>query len=539
VKECRVIRRHPDIVSWGDGMDFRRRDGKRLYVKRIDAEIYHYGWVRPPTVMSEKNIGFQRLYHSDEIVSSIALRSDDIYNDLGHLRQFEDTHPVVMRERIAASKWDFDPRIDQQRPDWLRHAILFLEPLTKRIRRLNISNALGFEGPSVKGIDIAIFALLMMFLLCSAFSIALTQIGYFSALILWIGKMAAEKRSDVPRTPLDRFLLLYVAAETLATIFAYYKGQSLLYMQRRLLLLPIMYILAANVRSLRQLRILVGAMLASALFVALWSLRDVVLHFGEYLLLQRRLEAFQIYMTAGGIMMIAMLVLLPFVLHRKTPRSVRIAGALVMLPLGFNLLFTFTRSSWLGFLAGALVIGTKRFRRIFLPAAFVVLVLVMISSPAMKERMTSIFDPYHPNNISRLHMWETGWGMFKDHPIVGIGDIGTEHLWDKYAQPDWKPEGHLHNNLVMWLATLGIVGFTALCALFIEIWRMMARIERDVHGDWFLGSFVLGGLAVMAGFHVNGLFEWNFGDAEIIMLIWATVGLTMAARKLSPTQGTM
>jgi hypothetical protein len=35
----------------------------------------------------------------------------------------------------------------------------------------------------------------------------------------------------------------------------------------------------------------------------------------------------------------------------------------------------------------------------------------------------------------------------------------------------------------------------------------------------------------MAGFHVNGLFEWNFGDSEIIMLIWATVGMALAAEK--------
>lgn len=396
---------------------------------------------------------------------------------------------------------------------------------------------LGVTGEQqLDRVDLTVFLLLTMFLFCSAFSIALTQIGYFSALIIWVGRMVYRRQSFIPSTPLDRFFLAYAVAETFATVFAYNKGQSLLYMQRRLLLVPILYILLANITSVRQLKVLVAALLSSALFVAVWSLRDFFAHVSEYLLFQRRLEEFQIYMTAGGIMMIAMLLILPFTIHPKTPLKVRLAAILVMLPLAVNLLFTFTRSSWLGFLAGAFVIGTLRARKVF-PILFgVIVIVVMISSPAMKERVYSTFEPNHPNNVSRLHMWQTGWKMFLDHPIVGIGDIGTEQLWDRYAEPGWQPEGHLHNNLVMWLTTLGLLGFAALCALFIRVWMVMAEAERRAHEHWFLGSVALGGLAVMAGFHINGLFEWNFGDAEIIMLVWATVGLTMACGKLAEGQ---
>ena len=135
VKECRVIRRHPDIVSWGDGMDFRHRDNSVLRVKRIDAEIYHYGWVRPPHVMYAKNIGFHRLYYNDDEVERIVPHAEQTYNDLGHLKRFTGTHPAVMSDRIAASHWAFEPRIDEQLPDWLRHILLILQPLTKRLRR--------------------------------------------------------------------------------------------------------------------------------------------------------------------------------------------------------------------------------------------------------------------------------------------------------------------------------------------------------------------------------------------------------------------
>jgi O-antigen ligase len=237
-------------------------------------------------------------------------------------------------------------------------------------------------------------------------------------------------------------------------------------------------------------------------------------------------------MTVGGIMMVSTLLVVPFIVHRETPRAVRWLAVAVSIPLMVNLLFTFTRSSWLGFLAGITVIAVRRHRRVVFPALVLVLAVVFASTPDMKDRMLSMFDPYHPTNITRLNMWEVGWKMFLDHPLLGIGDIGTEQIWDRYSEPGWTPEGHLHNNLVMWLATLGILGFASLVALFATIWRTVAAIERSTHGDWLLGSVTLGGLAVFAGFHVNGLFEWNFGDAEIIVLFWSTVGLSLAAGRI-------
>jgi hypothetical protein len=133
-KECRVIRRHPNIVSWGDGMDFRHRDGSKLAFRRIQAEIYHYGWVRPPATMVTKQEAFRKLYFTDGELKDVL--PENMYTDLGNLQRFSGTHPAVMRERVALHNWDFNARLDEQFPDWLRHVLLFLQPLTKRIHRL-------------------------------------------------------------------------------------------------------------------------------------------------------------------------------------------------------------------------------------------------------------------------------------------------------------------------------------------------------------------------------------------------------------------
>ncbi|HZY10719.1 MAG TPA: O-antigen ligase family protein [Bacteroidota bacterium] len=381
--------------------------------------------------------------------------------------------------------------------------------------------------------DQIIFALLVVFLLCTSFSIALSEIGYFSALSLLIIKRIVSRNFSYPRTPVDYFLLGYVFAEVMATIFAIDKTYSLLYLQRRILLLPIVYILIDNITSLKDLKVLFGALILSAVGVSVWSLVDIVFYFREYLLFERRLSEFQIYMTAGGIMMIAVLLILPFVVHKQTPKKIRIAALLITVPLIINLLFTFTRSSWLGFLAGVVVMGGLRYRKLIAPVIAVVLLIIFLSTPEMKERMLSIVDPSHPANVSRLHMWKTGINIFKAYPLFGIGDVGIEIIWDKYAEPGWDPEGHLHNNFIMWMVTLGAVGTVALVALFLSVWIVFYNIEKKFRDDWFINSMALGGLSVIVGFHVNGLFEWNFGDAEIITIIWAIIGLILAAEKLS------
>ena len=135
IKEVRIVRRHEDIVSWGDAMDFRHKDGSKIKAKDIDAEIYHYGWVRPPERLIKKRKDFELLYTKGETAEKNISQYEN-YDDMGNLKRFNESHPAVMKERISESDWDFDARLDEQRPDWVRAILIFLHPLTKRIRKI-------------------------------------------------------------------------------------------------------------------------------------------------------------------------------------------------------------------------------------------------------------------------------------------------------------------------------------------------------------------------------------------------------------------
>ena len=145
------------------------------------------------------------------------------------------------------------------------------------------------------------------------------------------------------------------------------------------------------------------------------------------------------------------------------------------------------------------------------------------------SRVNSIFDPYYLTNMERMHQWRAGWEILKDHPLFGVGDIDMHPVYKIYMNYFEKETyGHLHNNYVQLLAALGLFGFIIVIILLIKILLTHIKIYRTVKNEKFVSSYSLGALAVFVAFLVSGLAEWNFGDHEIITMIWFTLGLNLA-----------
>jgi hypothetical protein len=78
-------------------------------VAEVDAEIFHYGWVRPPGVMQNKIKVFSMNHRGKEKVEKqIAEHKFDNlfdYGNLSCLTRFNGTHPAVMKEWIKGFHW--------------------------------------------------------------------------------------------------------------------------------------------------------------------------------------------------------------------------------------------------------------------------------------------------------------------------------------------------------------------------------------------------------------------------------------------------
>jgi O-antigen ligase len=376
------------------------------------------------------------------------------------------------------------------------------------------------------------YGLLTISVVSIIFSIAVSSISMGLAIVSGLAYLVAERRVNIARTGLDMFILLYALAELLATVFSVEPAHSFFNM-KRLFLVSIMYLTCLWLVDTTRLRRTVMILIAVGAIFAVVEIISATPSGGHF----ERISLFQYYLTSGGIKMFVLLLIVPFLVHPSTPSRIKWALVSAAIPLGLALLLTQTRSAWLGMMAGTIVIGIARSRWLIAVLVLLVILFLLVAPNEFRQRAASIFDPSMTSNLTRIHMIETGWRMFLDRPLVGTGDIDLKQLYLTYTVPiDEAEGGHLHNNIMMLLVTLGIVGFAASMALFVRIGILEWRSHRLTKHDWLLGSLSLGALASYAGFHIMGLFEWNFGDHEIAVLLWLTVGLSLASAKIMAGQ---
>jgi glycosyltransferase involved in cell wall biosynthesis len=115
-REIRIVRNTRKIFSYRDAQGFRKRPNEKLRVKLIDACIYHYGWVRDPRAMQQKQKEFSALYHDDQWIEQHVAREEEFdYSQIDSLERFEGTHPQVMEERVKRLNWRFDHDLSNNR----------------------------------------------------------------------------------------------------------------------------------------------------------------------------------------------------------------------------------------------------------------------------------------------------------------------------------------------------------------------------------------------------------------------------------------
>jgi len=108
--EIRIVRNGIGVRSWRSAQTF-RINGRKMNVVPADAEIYHYGWVRPPVSMTKKQIALATVHQSSDWIQKRYPDSEKDF-DFGSLktcRRFTGVHPKVMEERIKSLNWTVEP----------------------------------------------------------------------------------------------------------------------------------------------------------------------------------------------------------------------------------------------------------------------------------------------------------------------------------------------------------------------------------------------------------------------------------------------
>lgn len=243
------------------------------------------------------------------------------------------------------------------------------------------------------------------------------------------------------------------------------------------------------------------------------------------------------YMTFGGQLQLLVSLAVGVAFLARSPRW-RWGAATTALLGALALAGTFTRSAWLGFGASLTVmLAVARPRRLPFLALFLA-ALYVVAPPSYRARFNSSFNPHHPTNIERTHMWSAGVRIFRDHPITGVGLEDLKPIYARYKDPDaHEPAGHLHDTPLQVAVSTGVIGLVAFAWLYgTLLWAAAHRLRPMLRAPDIGAGVRLGVLGGLCGFLVAGLFEWNFGDEELLWLLYALVGLAWAARRWNAAQ---
>ncbi len=105
--EIRMIKNDRTIKSYRDAQGFRKNNNK-LMVKKINAYVYHYGWVRTPNAQLKKLQNFYTYWSGGEANEVAENEMYDYFKNADSVALYKGTHPLVMENRIKLRNIDFE-----------------------------------------------------------------------------------------------------------------------------------------------------------------------------------------------------------------------------------------------------------------------------------------------------------------------------------------------------------------------------------------------------------------------------------------------
>ena len=352
--------------------------------------------------------------------------------------------------------------------------------------------------------------------------IALAGVLLTATLLCWFITLVQERK--LPTAPAFFMPLVAYAGITLLSCAFSTDPLASLSDSRELLLFLIVPAVYQIVRSKREATTVIDVIVSvGAVSATVGIIQYAVFHYDN--LGQRPQGALTHYMTYSGLIMLVLCAAVARLMFGKKGRT---WPALVLPALAVALAVTFTRSAWIGAIAGvSVLLALKNLRLVAILPVGIILVL-MLTPNDINQRMRSIFDLTDPTNRDRLAMVYTGTAMITDHPLTGVGPDMVERLYPTYRDPRSVNmiNQHLHN------VPLQIAAERGLPALGIWIWFLIlltsGLIKRARQPD--LQPLASTGLATVAAMLLAGLFEYNFGDSEFLMLFLVLVTLPFAAQ---------
>jgi O-antigen ligase len=360
----------------------------------------------------------------------------------------------------------------------------------------------------------------------STFSIAISQIS-LSIMVLLFTVLCILDRSFWPgRLPLALPFAIFTLLTVIAALLSGDPADAFGNMKNYLLFV-IVWIAASLAADSRVRERIYYVLLVSGTGSSLYGIVIYFMGMGRGGL-HRTPGTFSNSMTFGGIMMLLLSLYTAVSIAPRIPRKMRILSIIAAVLSFAALVLTQTRSSWLAMFVSSIVIFAV-LRRRWIPVYIAALAALILLGPSTyRERISTIIDPQYRTNIQRINMIKGGISIFRENPVIGTGPVDLGEIYKEHMPPGAKyVHGHMHNIFLHVAVTLGSLGLASFLWLLVSMFRIIGRnLRLDLPPPQ--RALTAGSLGAMAGFIVNGLFDWNFGDAEVLTMMLIIVGLNAA-----------
>ena len=414
--------------------------------------------------------------------------------------------------------------------------------------------------------DRGIQACLCFMMICLPFTKAGLESFVWFAMFLWILKHFFGYRKDgrgalVTTTPLNRALLVFLAANIIATVLSVHFGLSAKALFGKLLkFLAIFFIVLETVNTGKRLRLLLMGMLVTAAVIG----ADAMVQCVTGVDLIRGIESARLTASffnpndfAGWLTIVIPLFSGVLLLQKSEIFTWKISSVFVavLMLLWACLLLTYSRGAWLGLMAGFVLWAGYGFNCMSLrmkTATFFTVVILFTAffvfsqgiwaaidntgrfqarfGETLDARIRSIPDGASLSTIARVKLWKEAFCIWKTSPLTGTGLNTYARVSPKdkqFAESGWYP----HNCYLQMAAETGLIGLLAFLWVVFEFFR-----AGIMHIRKYQDFLVVGLLCGIFAFLVHCLVDSNLYQLQLAVLFWFMLGLTMAVMRIEAAE---
>jgi O-antigen ligase len=186
-----------------------------------------------------------------------------------------------------------------------------------------------------------------------------------------------------------------------------------------------------------------------------------------------------------------------------------------------GVLLSLSRGAWLGLALAAgvyVLISANKKMIISFAIAALLLVGIIAAVPNLRYR---VLLPFHgeKSSVARLSLWNTGWKMVTDSPILGKGVNGFSDNWDLYNKDlNLEHYNFPHNIFLNFWIDSGLLGLLSMMAILaIAAWRGILRRKNVA---------AMGMLLFIVAMVSHGLIDIPYLKNDLAFIFWLTLAIS-------------